>query len=42
MKKVHKIKNPVYCPECGSATGYTKADGSRVCRYCGHSWKENK
>lgn len=42
MKKVHKIKKPIVCSECGSLQGYVKKDGTRVCRYCGNSRKQNK
>ncbi len=42
MKKAHKLKKSISCPECGSTQGYTKVDNTRVCRYCGHSWGEDK
>jgi len=29
----------IKCPKCGSGDVYTKADGEKVCRKCGHKWR---
>lgn len=35
MRNTQKIS----CPECKHTVVYTKKNGERSCRYCGHKWQ---